>query len=91
MNLGRHATSFEDMYYERAKGDPAKADTIRTFYQEYFATTDLTAEFYLETVSQVFQQYLLPLGKLKVGDRLVEPAAIRRTALLTIEGEKDDI
>ncbi len=91
MNLSRHVNSFADLYHERAKGDPAKADAIRTFYQEYFATTDLTAEFYLETVSQVFQRYLLPLGKLKVGERLVEPAAIRRTALLTIEGEKDDI
>lgn len=91
MNASRHASSFADMYYERAKGDPAKADTIRTFYDEYFATTDLTAEFYLETVSQVFQQYLLPKGELMVGNRRVEPAAIRRTALLTIEGEKDDI
>jgi polyhydroxyalkanoate depolymerase len=61
------------------------------FYEEYFATSDLTAEFYLETVQTVFQDYALPLGKLKVGDRLVEPRAIRHTALLTIEGEKDDI
>ena len=91
MNASRHAASFADMYNERAKGEPAKADTIRTFYEEYFATTDLTAEFYLETVSQVFQQYLLPKGELMVGNRRVEPAAIRRTALLTIEGEKDDI
>ena len=91
MNLGRHMASFADAHYERAKGDPAKADAIRTFYDEYFATTDLTAEFYLETVSSVFQEYALPLGKLKVRDRLVEPHAIRRTALLTIEGEKDDI
>ncbi|MBN3813316.1 polyhydroxyalkanoate depolymerase [Paraburkholderia sp. Ac-20347] len=91
MNLERHLASFEEMRHERAKGDPAKADAIRVFYREYFATTDLTAEFYLETVSAVFQQYALPLGKLKVGERLVEPHAIRRTALLTIEGEKDDI
>lgn len=91
MNLERHMTSFADMHRERAKGDAAKADSIRTFYEEYFATTDLTAEFYLETVSAIFQQYALPLGKLKVGERLVEPHAIRRTALLTIEGEKDDI
>jgi polyhydroxyalkanoate depolymerase len=91
MNLERHLASFEEMRHERAKGDPAKADAIRGFYREYFATTDLTAEFYLETVRSVFQDYALPLGKLKVGDRLVEPHAIRRTALLTIEGEKDDI
>ncbi|WP_028227391.1 polyhydroxyalkanoate depolymerase [Paraburkholderia ferrariae] len=91
MNLERHMASFADMHRERSKGDPEKADSIRTFYEEYFATTDLTAEFYLETVSSVFQQYALPLGKLKVGERLVEPHAIRRTALFTIEGEKDDI
>ncbi|MBL3955982.1 polyhydroxyalkanoate depolymerase, partial [Bacteroides thetaiotaomicron] len=67
------------------------ADTLRHFYDEYFATADLTAEFYLETVEKVFQQYALARGELTVGDRLVEPAAIHRTALLTIEGEKDDI
>jgi poly(3-hydroxybutyrate) depolymerase len=91
MNLDRHAASFSDMHYERAKGDAAKAETIRAFYKEYFATTDLAAEFYLETVSTVFQQHALPRGVLKVGERLVEPRAIRRTALLTIEGERDDI
>ncbi|QGZ58386.1 polyhydroxyalkanoate depolymerase [Paraburkholderia acidiphila] len=91
MNLERHLASFEEMRHERAKGDPARADALNVFYREYFATSDLTAEFYLETVSSVFQEYQLPLGKLKVGERLVEPHAIRRTALLTIEGEKDDI
>ncbi|WP_042270132.1 polyhydroxyalkanoate depolymerase [Paraburkholderia heleia] len=91
MNLERHLASFEEMRHERAKGDPARADALNVFYREYFATSDLTAEFYLETVSSVFQEYALPLGKLKVGERLVEPHAIRRTALLTIEGEKDDI
>ncbi|WP_321921163.1 polyhydroxyalkanoate depolymerase [Paraburkholderia guartelaensis] len=91
MNLERHLASFEEMRHERAKGDPTRADALNVFYREYFATSDLTAEFYLETVSSVFQEYALPLGKLKVGERLVEPHAIRRTALLTIEGEKDDI
>jgi polyhydroxyalkanoate depolymerase len=91
MNSERHVQSFEEMYYQRAKGDPAKADTIRAFYDEYLATCDLTAEFYLETVEKVFQQYALPRGELMVGGRLVEPAAIHRTALLTVEGEKDDI
>jgi hypothetical protein len=79
------------MYYERGKGDPQKADTIRTFYEEYFATMDLTADFYLETVDTVFQQHALPLRTLEVEGRLVEPSKIRRTALLTVEGEKDDI
>ncbi|USU18800.1 polyhydroxyalkanoate depolymerase [Paraburkholderia fungorum] len=91
MNLGRHLDSFETMYYERAKGDPAKADTIHTFYEEYFATMDLTADFYLETVDTVFQRHALPLHELEVKGRLVEPSKIRRTALLTVEGEKDDI
>jgi hypothetical protein len=79
------------MYYERAKGDPAKADTIRTFYEEYFATMDLTADFYLETVDTIFQRHALPLHELEVEGRLVEPSKIRRTALFTVEGEKDDI
>lgn len=91
MNLNRHLDSFETMYYERAKGDPAKADTIHTFYEEYFATMDLTADFYLETVDTVFQRHALPLHELEVNGRLVEPSKIRRTALLTVEGEKDDI
>lgn len=91
MNLSRHLDSFETMYYERAKGDPAKADTIRTFYEEYFATMDLTADFYLETVDTIFQRHALPLHELEVEGRLVEPSKIRRTALFTVEGEKDDI
>jgi poly(3-hydroxybutyrate) depolymerase len=91
MNLGRHLDSFETMYHERAKGDPAKADTIRVFYEEYFATMDLTADFYLETVETVFQRHALPLHELEVAGRLIEPSKIRRTALLTVEGEKDDI
>ncbi|WP_429279707.1 polyhydroxyalkanoate depolymerase [Paraburkholderia sp. GAS41] len=91
MNLGRHLDSFETMYHERAKGDPAKADTIRVFYEEYFATMDLTADFYLETVETVFQRHALPLHELEVRGRLIEPSKIRRTALLTVEGEKDDI
>ncbi|MFM0119551.1 polyhydroxyalkanoate depolymerase [Paraburkholderia sp. RL18-101-BIB-B] len=91
MNLNRHLDSFETMHYERAKGDPAKADTIHTFYEEYFATMDLTADFYLETVDTVFQRHALPLHALGVRGRLVEPSKIRRTALLTVEGEKDDI
>ncbi|SIT45810.1 Polyhydroxyalkanoate depolymerase [Paraburkholderia ribeironis] len=91
MNLGRHLDAFETMYYERAKGDPQKADSIRTFYEEYFATMDLTADFYLETVDTIFQRHALPLHALEVQGRLVEPSKIRRTALFTVEGEKDDI
>jgi poly(3-hydroxybutyrate) depolymerase len=68
-----------------------QANAIRNFYDEYFAVNDLPAEFYLETVERVFQTYDLPRGVLTVGDRVVNPAAIRRTALLTVEGERDDI
>ncbi|BAN25318.1 polyhydroxyalkanoate depolymerase [Caballeronia insecticola] len=91
MNLARHIESFADMHHQRAKGDPAHADAIREFYEEYFATMDLTAEFYLETVDTVFQRHALPLGQLQVRGRKVDPSAIRRTALFTVEGERDDI
>ena len=91
MNLERHLRSFDDMAEARAANDLTKLQVIQTFYEEYFAVMDLPAEFYLETVKAVFQDHLLALGKLKVHDRLVEPRAIRRTALLTVEGERDDI
>jgi polyhydroxyalkanoate depolymerase len=91
MNPARHFDAFEDMVYQRAKGDPAKAEAIRVFYEEYFATMDLTAEFYLETVDTIFQRHALPLHELEVGGRRVDPSLIRRTALLTVEGERDDI
>jgi len=91
MNPTRHFDAFEDMVYQRAKGDPAKAEAIRVFYEEYFATMDLTAEFYLETVDTIFQQHALPLHELEVRGRRVDPSLIRRTALLTVEGERDDI
>jgi poly(3-hydroxybutyrate) depolymerase len=61
------------------------------FYEEYMAVSDLTADFYLETVRCVFQDYSLPQGELTVRGRRIDLAAIRRTALLTIEGERDDI
>ena len=91
MNLDRHAKAFLDLYHHQVNGEHEKANAIRVFYEEYFALMDLPAEFYLETVQSVFQEYDLPLGRMKVGSRLIDPAAIRRTALLTVEGEKDDI
>jgi polyhydroxyalkanoate depolymerase len=72
-------------------GDAERADAIRDFYKEYFAIMDMSADFYLETVDQVFQRFLLPQGLMKHKGRRVEPKAIRRTFLLTVEGEKDDI
>ncbi len=91
MNLDRHKKSFQDLYQHLVDGDLDKANVIRVFYEEYLAVNDLPAEFYLETVEKVFQTYDLPLGKLTYRDRIVKPAAIRRTALMTVEGERDDI
>ncbi len=91
MNLERHVNSFREFFEDLLRGDVEKANAKRRFYEEYFAVADLPAEFYLETVSLVFQEYALPLGKLKWRGRTIDPRAIRRTALLTVEGEKDDI
>jgi poly(3-hydroxybutyrate) depolymerase len=91
MNRERHMNSFIEMYQNRVAGDHVKADNTKVFYEEYFATMDLPAEFYLETVAKVFQECALAKGELVVRGRKVNPALIRRTALLTVEGEKDDI
>jgi polyhydroxyalkanoate depolymerase len=91
MNLERHITSFRELFENLVRGDIEKADASRRFYEEYFAVADLPAEFYLETVRHVFQEYALPRGRLRWRGRKIDPAAIRRTALLTVEGEKDDI
>ena len=91
MNKERHATAFREYWKNLVADEREKAETTRSFYAEYMAVCDLSADFYLETVQQVFQDYALPLGQLKVHGRRVDPAAIRRTALVTIEGEKDDI
>jgi polyhydroxyalkanoate depolymerase len=91
MNLERHVNSHVDMFSHIAAGRTDDAETAKSFYDEYFAVLDLPAEFYLETVGRVFQQHLLPKGELVWRNRKVDPAAIRRTALLTVEGERDDI
>ena len=91
MNLERHINAFVDLYRYRVQGEMEKAEAIRTFYEEYFATMDLQAEFFIETVSTIFQKHALPLGELELLGRKIEPRAIRKTALLTIEGERDDI
>jgi len=91
MNLGRHFDAHVDMYSHLAAGRSQEADAAKAFYDEYFAVLDLTAEFYLETVQRVFQQHQLPKGELVWRNRKVDPAAIRRTALFTVEGERDDI
>jgi poly(3-hydroxybutyrate) depolymerase len=91
MNLERHAKAWRDVFDHLARGQPDKAAAIRTFYDEYFAIMDMPAEFYLHTVRAVFQQHALPRGQLLWRGRRVDPRAISRTALLTIEGERDDI
>ncbi len=91
MNVERHSKSFVDMFKHRIEGDFEKADAIKAFYREYFAIMDLSAEFYLETIEQVFQKAALPQGKLTFKGDQVDPGAIRRTFLLTVEGERDDI
>jgi poly(3-hydroxybutyrate) depolymerase len=91
MNLARHEQSFRQMYEHLVEGRTEEARAIQQFYDEYLAVNDLPAEFYLETVDKVFQSYALPLGRLSWGYRTVRPAAMRRTALMTIEGERDDI
>ena len=91
MNLERHQKSFESLFQHLVEGDLEQADVIRNFYDEYLAVNDLPAEFYLETVEKVFQTYDLARGELMYQGRRVNPAAIRRTALLTVEGERDDI
>ena len=91
MNLERHVESFKGMYKNLVEGEHEKAAFTRDFYEEYFAVLDLPAEFYLETIQHVFQEYALAQGMLTWRGRTINPAAIRRTALLTVEGERDDI
>ncbi len=91
MNKDRHVNAFKEYYQHLVADEFDKAEVTRTFYEEYMAVADLSADFYLETVERVFQTYDLPRGELMFRDRKVNPAAIRRTALVTIEGERDDI
>jgi poly(3-hydroxybutyrate) depolymerase len=91
MNIERHIKAHKELYDNIRLGELEKAKITKDFYDEYFAVLDLSAEFYLETVQWVFQEHRLPKGTLTWQGEKVEPRAIRRTALLTVEGEKDDI
>jgi poly(3-hydroxybutyrate) depolymerase len=91
MNLGSHLVSHWEMFRHLVAGDDESADTTRDFYDEYRSVCDMTAEFYLQTVDVVFQRHLLPKGELMHRGKRVDPAAIHDTALLAIEGERDDI
>ncbi|MCW3798734.1 polyhydroxyalkanoate depolymerase [Sphingomonas sp. BN140010] len=91
MNLGSHLMSHWEMFKHLVVGDEESADATRDFYDEYRSVCDMTAEFYLQTVDVVFQRHLLPKGEMTHRGRSVDPAAITRTALLAVEGERDDI
>jgi poly(3-hydroxybutyrate) depolymerase len=91
MNPERHVMSHWDFYQDLVKGDLDDADAHRRFYDEYNAVLDMPAEYYLDTVRVVFQEHLLPRGLWNVAGEHVNPAAIKNTALMTIEGELDDI
>jgi len=91
MNVDKHRDAHRNLYDHLANGREKEAQAIANFYDEYFAVLDLPAEFYLETVKTVFQDALLAKGELTYRGRKVDPGAIRHTALLTVEGERDDI
>jgi polyhydroxyalkanoate depolymerase len=91
MNMDRHVKAHVDLFHNLAGGEVEKANQVKAFYDEYFAVLDLPAEFYLETVQWVFQDHLLPKGLMTYRGRTVNPGAIRKTAILTVEGERDDI
>jgi poly(3-hydroxybutyrate) depolymerase len=91
MNIDRHIKAHRDLYDHLVNGELDKAKVKKDFYDEYFAVLDLSMEFYLETVRLVFQEHALPRGVLHHRGQKIEPAAIRRTMLLTVEGERDDI
>ena len=91
MNLDRHRKAHWDLFDHLVEGDCDSADQHRKFYDEYLAVMDLPAEFYLDTIKTAFQEHLLPDGKMMYRGQLVDCAAIRKTAIITVEGENDDI
>ncbi|TWB41814.1 poly(3-hydroxybutyrate) depolymerase [Nitrospirillum pindoramense] len=91
MNLDRHVGEHMKMFNHLVRGDGESAEAHRRFYDEYLSVMDLTAEFYLQTVNLVFQEHALPKGTLHYRGMRVDPSAIKKTALFTVEGELDDI
>lgn len=91
MNMHKHIRRHRDLFSALAGGDLREAQLVRDFYDEYGAIMDVYAEFYLDTVDQVFQRHTLPKGEMTWQGQRVDPSAIRRTALLTVEGAEDDI
>jgi hypothetical protein len=91
MNPDRHAQSHWDFYQHLVKGDDESAEQHRKFYDEYNAVLDMPADYYLETIKTVFQEFHLPKGTWEVEGKLVRPQDIKTVALFTVEGELDDI
>jgi poly(3-hydroxybutyrate) depolymerase len=91
MNMDRHLTAHWEMFNHLVEGDGDSAEKHRDFYDEYLAVMDLTAEFYLQTVDKVFVRHELPKGEMMHRDKPVDLMAIRRCAIMAIEGERDDI
>ena len=91
MNLDRHIEAHRNLFMHLVKGDGDSAQKHREFYDEYLAVMDLAAEFYLQTVDTVFIRHALPKGEMTHRGRRIDPAQIKRVALLTVEGEHDDI
>ena len=91
MNFDRHVTAHRDLFHNLIKGDGDSADKHREFYDEFLAVMDLTAEYYLQTIETVFLEHRLPKGQMIHRNRLVDPTKIQKVALMTVEGEMDDI
>ena len=91
MNFDRHVTAHRDLFHNLIRGDGDSADKHREFYDEFLAVMDLSAEYYLQTIETVFLEHKLPKGQMVHRNRLVDPSKIQKVALMTVEGEKDDI
>jgi poly(3-hydroxybutyrate) depolymerase len=91
MNLDRHVNAHKDLFFQLVRGDGDSAEKHREFYDEYLAVMDLTAEFYLQTVDTVFVRHMMARGLMTHRGRRIDLSRIRRVAIMTVEGEKDDI
>ena len=91
MNLERHIGEHVKLFNHLVDGDGDSANSHRKFYDEYLAVADLFAEYYLETIEKVFQKHLLPKGEFDFKGDVIRPSAIKKTSILCIEGERDDI
>ena len=91
MNLERHVTAHRDLFHNLIQGDRDSADKHREFYDEFLAVMDNSAEYYLQTIETVFMEHRLPKGEMRHRGERVDPSQVKRVALMTVEGHKDDI